>query len=86
MTVLLQAQETRSIKRHKIETLKDTFSADLAWERLISYSKTGYASITDEDKEFVLKSFGVFDREATPKRLDLHRSGDRLAAAVTRKT
>jgi ferredoxin-nitrite reductase len=68
MTVLLQAQETRSIKRHKIETLKDTFSADLAWERLISYSKTGYASITDEDKEFVLKSFGVFDREATPEK------------------
>jgi ferredoxin-nitrite reductase len=68
MTTLLQAHEARSSKRHKIETVKDTFSASEAWERLIGYSKTGYASITDEDKEFVLKSFGVFDREATPEK------------------
>lgn len=68
MTELIQAHETRSAKRHKTETIKDTFSAAQAWERLIGYSKTGYASITDEDKEFVLKSFGVFDREATPEK------------------
>lgn len=68
MTALIQAHETRSAKRHKIETIKDTFSASVAWERLIGYSKTGYASITEEDKEFVLKSFGVFDREATPEK------------------
>lgn len=68
MTTLIQANEARSVKRHKIESIKDTFSASEAWERLIGYSKTGYAGITEEDKEFVLKSFGVFDREATPER------------------
>ncbi|MDD5211215.1 MAG: ferredoxin--nitrite reductase, partial [Sulfuricurvum sp.] len=68
MISLSQANETRSEKRHKIETIKDAFSAEEAWERLLSYSKTGYDSITEEDKDFVLKSFGVFDREATPGR------------------
>lgn len=68
MTSLFQANEARSEKRHKVETIKDTFSANEAWERLISYSKTGYDSITEEDKDFVLKSFGVFDRPATPGR------------------
>ena len=62
MTSLMQANEARSAKRHKTETIKDAFSASEAWERLIGYSKTGYASITDEDKDFVLKSFGVFDQ------------------------
>ncbi len=68
MTSLIQANEARSVKRHKTETIKDAFSAQEAWDRLIGYSKTGYASITDEDKDFVLKSFGVFDRPATPER------------------
>jgi ferredoxin-nitrite reductase len=68
MTSLMQANEARSAKRHKIETIKDTFSAKEAWDRLIGYSKTGYDSITEEDKDFVLKSFGVFDRPATPGR------------------
>ncbi|MFH0709097.1 MAG: ferredoxin--nitrite reductase [Pseudomonadota bacterium] len=68
MTSLMQANEARSVKRHKTETIKDAFNATEAWERLIRYSKTGYASITDEDKDFVLKSFGVFDRPATPER------------------
>lgn len=68
MTSLSQANAERSVKRHKTESIKDAFSAREAWERLIGYSKTGYASITDEDKDFVLKSFGVFDRPATPER------------------
>lgn len=68
MTSLMQANEQRSAKRHKTETLKDAFDAQGAWDRLIGYSKSGYASITEEDKDFVLKSFGVFDRPATPER------------------
>jgi ferredoxin-nitrite reductase len=68
MTSLAQANEIRSVKRHKTETLKDAFNAAQAWERLIGYSKTGYASITEEDKDFILKSFGVFDRPATPEK------------------
>ena len=54
MTSLMQANEARSTKRHQTETIKDTFNAEEAWERLIGYSKTGYASITDEDKDFAL--------------------------------
>jgi ferredoxin-nitrite reductase len=68
MISLSQANAERSAKRHKTESIKDAFSATEAWERLIGYSKTGYASISDEDKDFVLKSFGVFDRPATPER------------------
>jgi ferredoxin-nitrite reductase len=68
MTSLQQANTERSLKRHKTESIKDAFSATEAWKRLIGYSKTGYASISDEDKDFVLKSFGVFDRPATPER------------------
>ncbi|HLD23901.1 MAG TPA: hypothetical protein VJA83_08150, partial [Sulfuricurvum sp.] len=68
MTSLSQANEARSAKRHKTESIKDAFSAAEAWERLIGYSKTGYASISDDDKDFVLKSFGIFDRPATPER------------------
>ncbi len=68
MTSLQQANAERSVKRHKSESIKDAFSAGEAWERLIGYSKSGYASISDEDKDFVLKSFGVFDRPATPER------------------
>lgn len=68
MTSLSQANAARSTKRHKTESIKDAFSAVEAWERLIGYSKTGYASISEDDKDFVLKSFGIFDRPATPER------------------
>lgn len=68
MISLSQANAERSAKRHKTESIKDAFSAQEAWERLIGYSKTGYASISEDDKDFVLKSFGIFDRPATPER------------------
>ncbi|MFA5216832.1 ferredoxin--nitrite reductase [Sulfuricurvum sp.] len=68
MTSLTQANAARSAKRHKTESIKDAFNATEAWERLKGYATSGYASITDEDKDFVLKSFGVFDRPATPER------------------
>lgn len=71
MTSLAQANEVRSAKRHKTESIKDDFSVTQAWERLIGYSKNGYASITEDDKHFVLKSFGIFDRPATPERFML---------------
>jgi ferredoxin-nitrite reductase len=67
----MQANEARSAKRHKTESIKDTFNAAEAWERLIGYSKNGYASISEDDKDFVLKSFGIFDRPATPERFML---------------
>lgn len=36
--------------------------------QLYEFSKGGYDSIPEEDKEFFLKSFGIFDRPATPER------------------
>ncbi|HEX5623593.1 MAG TPA: ferredoxin--nitrite reductase, partial [Sulfuricurvum sp.] len=68
MTSLAQANAERSVKRHKTELIKETFDVHEAWERLIGYSQNGYASISEEDKDFVLKSFGIFDRPATPER------------------
>lgn len=68
MTSLQQANFERSLKRHKTESIKEAFNAAEAWERLMGYAQSGYASITEEDKDFVLKSFGVFDRPATPER------------------
>lgn len=68
MTSLMQANAARSAKRHKTELIKDAFSASEAWERLLGYAREGYASISDDDKDFVLKSFGIFDRPATPER------------------
>lgn len=68
MTSLAKANTERSVKRHKTESIKELFNAAEAWERLIGYASSGYASIREEDKDFVLKSFGIFDRPATPKR------------------
>ncbi|MDO9208802.1 MAG: ferredoxin--nitrite reductase, partial [Sulfuricurvum sp.] len=86
MTSLIQANADRSAKRHKTETIKDAFSATDAWNRLIGYSKTGYPSITEEDKEFVLKSFGVFDRPATPEKfmIRVRIAGGALSVAQAR--
>ena len=68
MTPLEQANADRSVKRHKTETIKDAFNAESAWERLLGYAQNGYAAISEDDKDFVLKSFGIFDRPATPER------------------
>lgn len=68
MTSLMQAKEARNAKLHKTEAIKEAFDVDTAWKRLLEYAENGYASITDEDKDFVLKAFGVFDRPATPER------------------
>jgi len=68
MTSLQQANEARSVKKHKTEAIKEAFSAQEAWDRLLGYATSGYSSISEDDRDFVLKSFGVFDRPATPER------------------
>lgn len=68
MTSLQQASAARSAKKHKTESIKEAFSAQEAWDRLLAYAKSGYSSISEDDRDFVLKSFGVFDRPATPER------------------
>ena len=61
------AYEARSAKVNKIETTKQLKAPQEAWDTLESYAQNGYSSIPDEDKNYFLKCFGIFDRPATPK-------------------
>lgn len=67
MQAIIDAFEERSKKVNKIETLKANRSPLEAFEQLRFYADHGYDSIAEEDKAFLLKSFGIFDRPATPK-------------------
>ena len=64
---LAQASSERNAKKHKTELLKEQFDPQGAWDRLLGYAQSGYDAMSDEDKDFIMKSFGVFDRPATPK-------------------
>ncbi|MEY4503955.1 MAG: hypothetical protein RL154_247 [Pseudomonadota bacterium] len=61
----------RNKTTNKIEDLKSQTDFIKAYEKLEYYAKNGYASIDDEAKKFILKSFGIFDRPATPKQFML---------------
>ena len=54
-------------KINKIEKLKQTRSYKEAWEALQQYAKEGYDSISKEDMDYFLKTFGIFDRPSHPK-------------------
>jgi ferredoxin-nitrite reductase len=64
---LKEAYEARSAKVNKIETIKQLKTPQEAWDRLEYYSQKGYGSIPQEDLNYFLKCFGIFDRPATPK-------------------
>ncbi|MDA7817292.1 ferredoxin--nitrite reductase [Sulfurimonas sp.] len=68
MEALQKAYEARSTKVNKIEKVKDTKTPKEAFDKLEEYAKNGYDSIPDEDKNYFLKCFGIFDRPATPER------------------
>jgi ferredoxin-nitrite reductase len=61
----------RNKKLNAQEGLKAGFESQEAFERLLGYAKNGYESISDADKSFLLKNFGIFDRPATPQRFML---------------
>ena len=63
--LLVEAYKKRSNKINKIEKLKQKRLAKEAINNLKEYAKRGYDSILKEDKEFFLKSFGIFDKEKT---------------------
>ncbi|WP_292656871.1 ferredoxin--nitrite reductase [Nitratifractor sp.] len=62
----LEAISARHTKINKIEKLKETRSYQEAWEALQRYAKEGYDAISKEDMSYFLKTFGIFDRPATP--------------------
>lgn len=64
---LEEAFALRNTKVNKIEATKELKTPKDAWIQLENYAKNGYDSIPEEDKNYFLKCFGIFDRPATPK-------------------
>ena len=62
----LEMVSARHTKINKIEKLKETRNYEEAWQALRRYAEEGYDAIKKEDKEYFLKTFGIFDRPATP--------------------
>ena len=62
-----KAYEERGSKVNKIEQTKELKTPKQAWEKLEEYAQLGYSSIPEEDKNYFLKCFGIFDRPATPE-------------------
>lgn len=65
---LNEAKEQRSSKIAALEQKKEGKDIAGLYAKLDEFAKGGYDSIPEEDKEFFLKSFGIFDRPATPER------------------
>ena len=61
--ILQKAYEARSKKLNKIEKLKEKRNAKEAYEAIKEYAKSGYESIVDEDLNFFLKGFGIYDKK-----------------------
>lgn len=66
MSLLAEISTERNKKQNQIEELKAKVSFKEAYDKISHYAANGYESISDEDKKFTLKSFGIFDRPATP--------------------
>ncbi len=60
---LKEAFDHRNKKLNKVEQLKQRKSPKDVLAQLQEYSITGYDSIAEEDLDFFLKSYGIFDRK-----------------------
>ncbi len=67
MSVLQHAFDARNKKQNKIEKTKVLKSPKEAFALLEQYALEGYGAIAQEDLNYFLKCFGIFDRPATPK-------------------
>jgi len=63
---IAEISQRHNKKINKIEKLKATRSYKEAWEALKEYAKSGYDSISKEDMDYFLKTFGIFDRPQAP--------------------
>jgi len=71
MKALQKAFNIRSHKINKIEVIKNSKTAQEAYDMLETYAKNGFDSIPPEDKSYFLKCFGIFYRPATPEKFML---------------
>ncbi len=68
MQALQTAFDLRNKKQNKIEKVKILKTPKEALESLEKYAVEGYDSIPDEDKNYFLKCFGIYDKDSlTPK-------------------
>lgn len=69
MQSLQIAYEARAKKVNKVEETKALKSPMQVWDRLEYYAQNGYDLIPQEDKDYFLKCFGIYDKDAlTPKK------------------
>jgi ferredoxin-nitrite reductase len=60
---IAQISNDRNKKINKIEKIKPNSSYQDAYERLKAYAKSGYDTISEDDKAVFFKYFGIFDKE-----------------------
>ncbi|WP_310441085.1 ferredoxin--nitrite reductase [Sulfurimonas sp.] len=65
MEELQKAYEARAKKINKVEELKALRTPKEAFEQLEYYALNGYDSISQEDKDYFLKCFGIYDKNST---------------------
>ncbi|MDP2894054.1 MAG: ferredoxin--nitrite reductase, partial [Sulfurimonas sp.] len=69
MQELQKAYEARTKKLNKVEELKALRTPKEAFEQLEFYALNGYGSIKEEDKNYFLKCFGIYDKDSqTPQK------------------
>lgn len=69
MQELQKAYEARAKKLNKVEELKAIRTPKEAFEQLEFYALNGYGSIKEEDKDYFLKCFGIYDKDSqTPQK------------------
>ncbi|MFA5454413.1 MAG: ferredoxin--nitrite reductase [Sulfurimonas sp.] len=69
MEALQKAYDARAKKLNKVEETKALKTPKEAFAMLEHYAKEGYASIQDEDKNYFLKCFGIYDKDSqTPQK------------------
>ncbi|MDO8260073.1 MAG: ferredoxin--nitrite reductase, partial [Candidatus Magasanikbacteria bacterium] len=69
MQELQKAYEARAKKLNKVEELKALRTPKEAFEQLEFYALNGYNSIKEEDKNYFLKCFGIYDKDSqTPQK------------------
>ncbi|MRJ03196.1 MAG: ferredoxin--nitrite reductase [Epsilonproteobacteria bacterium] len=70
--LLARAREKRSRKINRVERIKEQYTPQQAYERLLEAAQKGYRALGEGDKAVLLKYFGLFDKhEFTPERFML---------------
>src|SRR3990167_4593726 len=84
MEELQKAYEARAKKINKVEELKALRTPKEAFEQLEYYAKNGYDSISQEDKDYFLKCFGIYDKSQSLRRTFKRKASQSFGAYCTR--